>query len=335
MKWSMAGALLFVAFAGCSDGGGEAAADGGHTAHAGASEYGGDVKQVTQAPQVALGDWWSYKYSFDRVYNIVVAEESGSDWIFLANDLQIALFDYQFDISFIGPMSKSALSGKQGSQTIKFMDFPLEHGKSWNTDWDGVDRHVVAHAADGGKWHIIAHVGSDEVGDKYAEYVYDPAAGFFETMTFFNTTDGSVSYQLQLDGNGDSFSGSAYRYTSIDPAVSMTQEGPGFGQAVFPVGTEQEVQIDYEHDCGTTPGQILFGVMPPGEDGSQQILPPAPVLNEPAWGFQLACPGGMADAGTIVLAAVPGDWRADGLVGNADARYDVAISLRTYETLTF
>ena len=179
------------------------------------------------------------------------------------------------------------------------------------------------------------HVGSDEVGDKYAEYVYDPAAGFFETMTFFNTTDGSVSYQLQLDGNGDSFSGSAYRYTSIDPAVSMTQEGPGFGQAVFPVGTEQEVQIDYEHDCGTTPGQILFGVMPPGEDGSQQILPPAPVLNEPAWGFQLACPGGMADAGTIVLAAVPGDWRADGLVGNADARYDVAISLRTYETLTF
>lgn len=318
--------LILVALAGCS--GSESPDDGereGHAAHGGG--------EMAQKPEWQVGQYWSYTDQDGTEFSIVVTDDLGSEWLLLNSELSNAWFDWMFDVSFLGPIQKSDLSGKQGNDKVRFFDFPLEHDKQWNTDWDGATRTVIAHAMDDGKWHLAVRA-EPSSQDAFAEMLYDPSIGWFESMIFYDE-NGTEQYVLTLTGSGDNYVGNVHRYVSVDNVGSYTLSGPGTSQATFNAGEQQEMAVDYVTDCGTSPGQILGGLMPPNEDGSAQPTPPIPEANEPEWGFNQACPGGGLDEGQVVFPSTPGMWRWDGAVVNADGSFDIQVSLRAYETFTF
>ena len=303
--------LLATVLAGCSDGGD----DGDHDGHATGTDPG---VAPAEAPRWSLGDHWTYRDSLGSTYSLVVAEEAGGDWVLLPNDKQIARFDAQFDISFVGTIRKADLAGAQGGDRVQFFDFPLEHGKTWTTRWDGQTRHVTAEALPDGTYHVVAHVAGDERGDQHASYHYDPAVGFFTTLTFYDG-NGTVGYEAELTDNGEAFTGTVYRYGASEELAGVTSSGPGAVTGTFDTGGEPgELALHSMLDCNGEPGAILFAVQPPQEDGSAAPAPPLPGADgNVVLGNDEPCPEATDDQHALVEDPAPGTWRYDVLNGSA------------------
>lgn len=299
--------LLATALAGCSD---EAGAPDAHEGHDGMGMDPGIAP--AEAPAWKLGDHWTYQDNLGSTYSLVVAEDEGGDWVLLSNDKQVARFDARFDISFVGKVRKADLAGAQGSTRIQFFDFPLHHGKSWSTDWDGQNRHVVAEAMPDGTYHIIAHVAGNEVGDQYASYHYDPAVGFFGALTFYDG-NGTVAYEAELTDHGEDFRGTLYRFGEARELASVTSAGPGLSTGTFDTSGEPgDLFLHADLDCNGEPGAILYAVQPPQEDGSAAAAPPVPgVDGGVVLGNDDPCPEATDVQSALVEDPSAGTWRYD------------------------
>ncbi len=301
--------LLLTTLSGCTGESGEKAEPG----HNMTGLEGADIAPA-QLPEWGVGDYWSYKDSLGQQYSLVVAGDAGGDWDVRANDKQIARFDSWFDISFVGSIRKSDLAGQQGSERIQFFDFPLHDGKSWTTVWDGESRHVTAQGLEDGTFYIVAHVAGNEQGDKHADYVYDPVAGHFASMSFY-APNGTITYAAELTGNGRDFTGTLYEYGPVEELANITMNGPAdYEMHQFEVGAEPgELTMTARIQCANSQQMTLFAVQHPEEDGSAAERPPTPFVTttEPVMGNDSQCPGAEGNYVAVIEDPRAGSWRLD------------------------
>lgn len=322
--WLVA-AFVTAALAGCSD----------DAPDAGDSEEPVDGLEAMQ-PQWAVGDWWAFEDQNGKVYNLVVAADEGGTWALLTNDLDTAFLDWQIGISFIGTIEKNGLAGEQSTGKVRFFDFPLTDGKQWTTQWDGATRGVVAHAVDG-MFQISAFAGADLTGSKFADYVYDPATGFFDSITFYNETTGEEFYRTESTGAGDGYSGEVYRYLSAGALAEYTQVGPGPSfQSVFSVDADvSELFLSWTIDCAG-PGFTPLAFSPPDE-GQMRPAPPLPGFGGDVYGNDQPCPNVVEPDPPIRLTQaddIAGPWRFDAaVIGNGG--FEASATARTFETFSF
>ncbi len=187
-------ALLAVSLTGCSDDGDEGqvvrSEDPLSDGVPGTSPSG--APRAT-APQWAVGDAWTFSSTGGpATYTIVVADETGSDWITATDNAQMAFFDALTDVSNLGPQSKSGLEGSQGDNRVQFFSWPLENGKMWSTKWDGFTVNIKA-THNAGVWDMVGTVD----GQTYVEYTYDPATRWFTRLAFFDNETLNFEANLQ------------------------------------------------------------------------------------------------------------------------------------------
>lgn len=265
-----------------------------------------------------------------NTFNLVVAGEDGGDWILLGDTRSIAWADQAFDISYVGPVSKSALEGRQGPDRVRYFDFPLTNGKEWRTQWDGlrVDVHATR-AADG----TYTMVGTRDDGVVHVEYTYKPSTRFFGHMEFLDE-NGTVQYTLTTTGTARGFDGTLYRYGSPQTlADEVLATGDTLQATVLVPEGQADLAVELVVRCATGAGIILMAFDAPGPDGSADLLPPAPVVGEPTFGTQHECPADGDMQRSAILEPVPGDWRLDAVVGASDGQMEVHVAWRPYEEL--
>ncbi len=291
--------VLALVFSGCTD----APAEGDPQTGAGAQNG------ETLVSEWEIGDHWTYE-SPNGTASVVVTGEQGGDWILETDDEELALINTQDDLSWMGVIRKSDLAGSQGSQRIKFFDFPLEDGKQWTTTWDGESTTITATLVEDGKFRMDAQMG----GEPYAEYVYDAEVGYFEEITWIGIMDGQ-DWGLSLTDNGQGFSGTVHRYEMGQTHDFVHAiDGTGFYDVEI---SEQwnELQFMTLLLCNDDPaGLIAVGVNSPA--AAEDPLPMVPTVNEPEDGNTVDCmedpvghrvwvddnPGGVWEIGMAVTA---------------------------------
>lgn len=213
--------LAAAALAGCTD-------DGSSSGAAGDGDASSDALVI--APTWDIGDSWTFENTGPdgetSVMSLVVTGEEGGDYIIDTNEPTVAYFHAQMDISYLGEVRKSDLAGSQGSDRVRYFDFPLEDGKAWSTSWDGLTVDVEVTDVAGGTVSLAATTG----GRAFADYTYSVDDRFMGEIDFYDE-NGTQAFRMELTDSGSGFSGTVYRYTlhertvySISDAGAESQE---------------------------------------------------------------------------------------------------------------
>lgn len=290
--------VAVVLLAGCS-GSGEPEADDPmapmHTGPHGANAAGGHLL----APEWAVGDYWTLSSEQGGTFKHVVSGDSGADWTMDTDNPDIAFFDAQGDISFLGKVRKSDLAGSQGTSRVEFLRFPLQSNMSWTTTWDGNPTMIhVGEVADG-KAEVMA-MRAD--GTTYATYTYDAEAGYFSRFTFYAPDGTTVGFEWALQASGSSFSGDLVRW-------SLTELFSSHG--AIPTGTTQNFQVEpgftdvyISAALSCTAGGVSIAVGPftgPAEDRGYSALGPCPIDANDA--YPVAAPTAAEQWGAVINGA--------------------------------
>ncbi len=316
-------ALLTATLAGCSD------------APEATTAAGPGSKMATSAPEWTLGQHWSYRTtggdSGQGAINLVVTGDEGGDWIVDTNDATMAYYDDLMDVSYVGKIRKTDLAGAQGSERVKFFDFPLEKNKTWKTTWDGVSQDIVVkHVMDNGDAHLMAHDGNGMT----AEYTYSAQAGFFESIIFYDA-NGTEMYKMERTAHGLGYNGNVLRYDLHDKVV-LQATGGSVHQATTSFGDANEFRLILHGFCnGDAAGNILIGVSPKADD-EQVRLPPIPTVMEPEYGLNHDCSQGQVEVDDVgVIRIEPGQaWNFDLLAGSQNGLALVVVEPRVLTTLS-
>lgn len=317
-------AVLFLAlpFAGCLDDEGapapavdtEDGLEGGPTVDV-EDPATGEVVQGLAKPEWEVGHYWTFEGSDGREPTFVVSEDRGDHWMMDTTDDQFAFFTAIADISTLGLQRKSDLAGSQGSDRIRFFDFPLTDGKSWETVWDG-EPHTVTAAKTGDTEYTMAATRAD--GSTYAEYSIDADSHWFRSLTYYGA-DGTEQYSATLKEHASDWTGEVLRYTVEEAFLAH------HGDDTRPVNAEQtsvtlradqtDLFMLLHLDCDTG----VFSLTVKHDDG------------QTGWDHHMPCGQmGMLD----VVADTPGTYQValvDAAPGDAD-RYFVQLFTRTLET---
>lgn len=140
--------LLLPALAGCiggSDEAGAATVDQPEAMLLGAGNEtaAGANLSLVEAPVWSVGDAWTVSTP-DRSLTLVVTQADASGYTLSTDNEDVASYDAMFDVSFLGRIRASDLAGEQGGVPIQFFSFPLEDGKKWSTQWDGLTIDLTA-----------------------------------------------------------------------------------------------------------------------------------------------------------------------------------------------
>ncbi len=291
------------------------------------------VPTVIDVPQWAIGHYWSYtttSSSGTKSMQLAVTGEQGGDWILDTNDATMAHYDALLDVSYVGKISKSNLAGAQGSDRVKFFDFPLELNKTWTTKWDGKTQTITVKTitADN-RVQLMAH---DDVG-MTAEYEYSWSAGFFENIKFYDA-NGTEMFSMERAEHGVNYTGDALRYRLLENIVydvtplSTHQATTSFGDAT-------EIRLLLHAFCnGDTAGQILMGLGPKDEDEAVH-LPPIPTVMEPDYGMSHDCSTSqvMVDDVGVIQVEAGESWNIDAATLAQNGQALIVIQPRVLETL--
>lgn len=318
-------ALLFVALslAGCSS-------DPADTDPINGGVDGSDDIARLDAPAWAVGDWWRYQGPGSE-FTLVVSEDAGSSWIIDTDDVDLAFFHAQFGpISYLGEQRKSDLAGSQGSNDVRFFDWPLEHGKTWTTTWDGESFDMVAHAQGGDSFHIQAM--QDDV--VINQYLYSNQTKWFEWISF-GDANGTEQFRMDLLDRGSGYTGDVVR---VDPQIVVADYGPGpyadINMFDVPATTEGDLYLFLQIECSGMglpapvnfamgPVENILGIAAPG------VLDPT----DDGYNFMGQCPVGHAFGGRIGEFPDQGNWGYL-LEVPVDATYDYTLWLRNIERIT-
>lgn len=329
MRWTVLPVVALVALAGCigTDGpagpttnGTEADPTGGTGDGNGTGPTdptGTSTTDLEAPPTWQVGDHWTYQMSgpdIDREATMVVAEDTGDAWVVRTDDRQTAFFDARFDVSYMGPQSKADLAGSQGDAQVRYFDWPLAEGNSWNTTWDGIERTVTVRSTGDGTADLVAR---DPEGNVDVEYTYDAAVGWFSEMRFFE--NGSESFGLTLTGSGSSFS-DTYLTVQLRTLIDDTYRNvSGFDESVE-VGPSADFWYQASWSA-SQPGGLGFGYS--GYNMSEASGGIVPLVNE-------TCPCEGAVEGVVDVP--PGQWGFSGGTGLVpeDGHLDLTVIVRTW-----
>lgn len=326
MRWSIVALATLLALAGCigTDGPADPATNGsdaGPTGPApganGTGPTGTSTADLAAPPTWQVGDHWTYRMSgpdIDREATMVVAEDAGDAWVVKTDDRETAFFDARFDISYMGPQSKADLAGSQGDTQVRYFDWPLAEGKSWNTTWDGIERTVTVRSTGEGTADLVAR---DPEGNVDVRYSFDAAVGWFSEMRFFE--NGSETFGLTLTGSGSSFGGT-YVTVKLRTLIDATYRNvSGFDESVE-VGPSADFWYQASWSA-SQPGGLGFGYS--GYNVSEASGDIVPLVNETC-----PCEGAVED----VVEVPPGQWGFSGGTGLApeDGSLDLTVIVRTW-----
>lgn len=294
-------AMAFVALAGCSGGEQDPATDdpaagmpaGPHGAHAAGAHL--------LAPVWELGDWWTLDSAQGGAFTHAVSADGGDDWVVDTDSPDIAFFDAQTDISFLGNVRKADLAGSQGSTRVEFLRFPLQPDQSWTTTWDGESITVRTADVRDGRADLVA---TRADGSMYAEYSYSDQARYFTRFAFYDPTGSEVGFEWRLSQSGGSFAGTLVRW-QLETLFETHGAIPTAHASMFPVRAGYtDVWIAAALDC--TAGAVTLALGPPtgpAEDRGYSEQGPCPLAE--ADGYPLAAPTAAEQWGAL-LSGVPG-----------------------------
>lgn len=291
---------------------------------------GPDDDGTTEAPEWSLGDHWNYE-SPTGTFTLVASGEQGGDWILDSTSPDLALFDAMFDISYVGPISKTDISGQQDGTRVKFFDFPLEDGKQWSTTWDGESVSVTATLEEDGRYRMEGVTSSGP----HVEYVYDPEVGFFREATWYGGDPDGEDWYMRLSGSGEGFSGTLHRYT-IGETHSFVHEVDGTGLYEAEFGEDwNELAFTTLLICGgDEAGQIAVGIDDP-QSAEEDPLPMFPMVNDPAYGDSLDCAQSQFTSTNWTAENPGGTWEIGFIVGAPNAIAHLFITERRHDEIAF
>lgn len=308
--------VLAVAMAGCISGD-QADDEAVSTTGSTSSAPGATIDdQSLEAPTWQVGDWWTWQSDQLGEYSYVVTGQEGGDWLVDTDSEQIAFFDAQTDISFLGTVRKSDLAGSQNETRVQYFDWPLEEGKTWSTTWDGVQRTITVTDVSDGTATLEARE-----GDRLAvSYVYDASTGWFGETTFHGP-DGEPAFTTEPMDSGSDFTGEPIRWR-FD--VQLTGSGSLQPAASDPFAFEvpenaTDIWLSLQVECPTGTFSIGFS----SEQGQ-------------GWGVNEACPYNQTMAGPVVEAPAPGAWDG-GVIATSPVEqgsYNYRLIVRTLETVS-
>jgi hypothetical protein len=251
--WLVAVLFTGIAFAGCTDSPDEETDGSGDGAMAGEAQ----TFQI-ELPEWGLGDYWVYDNSFIDDYALVVSEDNGATWTLDTDQPDLAFFhDAMGAISYLGDIRKSDLAGSQEDGPVKWLDFPLQDGKTWKATWDGSDFDMVSHVSEDGIAHIVASIGDLEV----SQLVYDSSIGWFESIIFGDSETGKEYGRMDLKESGSNFDGELVRIDAVlADSNSYAGAEPG-GSTVFDASgasDDADAYLTYSITCAA--GAFEFGI---------------------------------------------------------------------------
>lgn len=249
-----------------------------------------DAPVPLELPTWSVGRYWTFSTPFAGEVTYVVAGEDATSWTMATDNPQVAFFDAQNDVSFLGSTRRSDLAGSQGSDAVAYFDFPLEAGKTWTTTWDGLPVTVeVLEVA--GPLAVLEARAPDRT---HVSYTYDAAVGWFSEVTFHDE-NGTAGEPLRLLRAGEGFAGEVVHWvlgevltmeTAIDGAPRSN-----LGLATIAPGTT-DLHLTVALTC--TEGSVALDLRSP-ENGV-----------EASW--HGSCPGTVQHAGVLLDAPPPGDY---------------------------
>lgn len=314
---------LFVAMtlAGCTD-------DDGSTDPNTAGGDGSSTETVQIAkPEWQVGDWWTFDSTFGS-QTIAITADNGDTWTVDTDAVSFAFFHSTFEeISYLGHIRKDDLAGSQEGTPVKYFDWPLEHGKTWTTQWDGLDFDMVAHVADERIAHIVA-----TTDDREYSMVYDAQVGWFTEFSFMDA-DGTETGRMDLTDSGSGFTGELIRVdaevVSEETYEGATDQGMGLWGELD--ADDADAYLNLNAACGT--GQFVFAV------GTVQALAETGVatgtFENQGHTIQSACPNEYGFSGVIGEAPGNGDTWGDLISSESpDLVLEYTLYLRHFERIT-
>lgn len=313
--------LLAMLLAGCS-GSGEATADEEEKV---AAQTG-----ISDVPEWTPGMYWTYE-SPGGTASYVVTEASGGEYLVEVNDKGSAYYEARYDSAFQGPIRQSDLAGSEDGRRVVMFDWPLEPNKEWSTTWDGEPLNMRANPMGPGQYHVMGHRDADD--QMVVEYHYNAGYKWFEYVVFYNETSGDESFRLDLQDNGDDFSGTIYRYT-IGETMAFVADAQSSGIEDATIGAEwNELGLTFLAACGgDAAGQIAIGMNDP-EAREGNPFPMAPFFNEPQYGLFHDCQAGDTMSDELVVTNPGGDWEVGLLAGSPNGAAHIFVEPRSLETL--
>lgn len=299
MRWAIAVVFVGLAVAGSGCAGSDSVEDDG------AAPTGGPDGDVTPDPYAEpaewrLGQWFAYRTQSPdgeaSEVTLVVTDVGTTNYTLDTTDRDMAAFHAESEISFVGSIQKSDLSGQQGQTPVRFFRFPLDVGDEWTTEWDGESRtvRVVEELED------VRRLTASVDDTARVDYSYRPEPGFFGHSHFLDEA-GQPTFTLTISDWGQNFTGAYVRATFEELFSAIGGGGPSAEDFMVPDGT-QELVLRYNVTCpeATAGGwQVSFtplNSMAPQEEGHEDSGD---------------CPEGV-DAEVVLVDPPPGPWEYAG-----------------------
>ncbi len=200
-----------------------------------------------ERPTWKVGDWWEFKTTAEDGATLssteVVTSDTGDAYTLTAATEETALYDSIFDISYIGRIRKSDLSGNQQGNAVKFFEWPLKDGASWTARWDGEvvtltareEPNVPSPAGAGPGYRVTGTVD----GDEFVTYTYSPAVKWWTNIKW------AGGYSRELVRVGENFTGTVFEAEAVKP-VDKEITSAGAGRESFTVA-ESVTHLAYSY----------------------------------------------------------------------------------------
>lgn len=298
--------------AGCS--GDETPADDG----AGPGD-GPDDGTKLQVPTWQIGDYWTYRTPGGE-QTLVVTEDTGTAYVVDTTSRGTAFFHARQPISYLGEIRKADLAGSQDTGPVKFLDWPLEDGKTWSALWDGANLDLVAHDQGDEVFHIQALSGETVIN----QFQYNNATGWFDWISF-GDDEGNEVFRMDLVDSGSGFSGIVERVT---PEEAYAAEGNGPGTTIYgPLEADAgDAYLEARFACTT--GPFLFAV------GPVESVPSIATADPDSDGYSESgtCPVDSVVGTVLAEAPFEGTWGA-ATEGGPDFEYAYTVWIRHVEAI--
>ena len=263
------------------------------------------------APEWAVGDYWTLQSPQGGTFTHVVSGEAGDDWMMDTDNPDIAFFDAQGDISFLGKVRKADLAGSQGDTRVEFLRFPLQNNLTWTTTWDGAPTTISVLKVADGKADLKA---TRADGTTYAEYADSDQAGYFTRFLFYDPAGTAVGFEWALQSSGSAFGSPLVRWslTELFAFHGAIPAGQGGTFLVEPGFTD--IYLATALNC--TAGAITIAIGPPT----------GPAENR---GYSAAgnCPVQEVDGYPVAAPTAAEQWGAlmNGVAGVTTGTFDVVV----------
>lgn len=249
--------LLVLLLAGCSD------------APAASGEEPTGATPMT-APTWVEGMYWTYATP-EGSAALIVTNATAETYVLDTNLDAMAYYharsvaDEGRGISYLGNIGAIDLSGSQGSDAVRYYQWPLVDGLTWQSQWDDETLTIQARPEGDG----FAMEARNESGELRVRYDYDPALEWFSYMHFYGND--TVEYALDLEASGENYTGEYVRYEALD-VVATGSAGLQESRSITTNGAYNTLRFTYDVACtGTGHMEFKFGRKTTDDPASQLL----------------------------------------------------------------